>query len=84
MKENIEPNILGKMAAVLENEYRLTRAQAAEELHNAIAVVIEVKKPEAETLLYVLDMIRFSVLATQARKVHTPEEKSEPKKKKKG
>jgi len=56
-------DILAQLLAELENRYQVIRKKEAEELHNAIADVISNYKPDAQTLLFVLEMIRFETLS---------------------
>lgn len=50
---------------LLEGEYRKQRAKAAEELYGALADVINEKRPSIETLLYVLESLKSSVLRSK-------------------
>ena len=45
-----------------EKTYRLEKQKEAEELHNALVAVLSEHKAELQTVLYVLDMIRFELL----------------------
>ncbi len=45
-----------------EKTYRQEKQKEAEELHNALVAVLSEHKAELQTVLYVLDMIRFELL----------------------
>ncbi len=45
-----------------EKDYRDEKSKEAEELHNAIAQVLADHKAEVQTVLYVLEMLRFELL----------------------
>ena len=45
-----------------EKDYREEKKKEAEELHNAVAQVLAEHRPEVQTVLYVLEMLRFEVL----------------------
>ena len=45
-----------------EKDYREEKKKEAEELHNAIAQVLAEHRAEVQTVLYVLEMLRFEVL----------------------
>ncbi len=63
--EAIAKRALEKLGNELESEYREERKSAAERLHNAFAEVIGQQQPSVETLLYVLEMLRFGILEQQ-------------------
>jgi hypothetical protein len=52
-----------KLAEELELKYQAVRKTEAEALHNAIGDVIAEHKPDAQTLLFVLEMVRFECLS---------------------
>ncbi len=52
-----------KLAEELELKYQAAKKVEAEALHNAIADVIAQSKPDAQTLLFVLEMVRFECLS---------------------
>jgi TorA maturation chaperone TorD len=56
-------DVLAQLLAELETKYQSAKKKEAEELHNAIADVITAHTPDAQTLLYVLEMIRFETLS---------------------
>ena len=45
-----------------EKDYREEKRKEAEELHNAVAQVLADHRAEIQTVLYVLEMLRFEVL----------------------
>ena len=45
-----------------EKTYREGKQKEAEELHNALVAVLSEHKAEIQTVLYVLDMVRFELL----------------------
>ena len=45
-----------------EKDYREEKRKEAEELHNAIAQVLVDNKAEIQTVLYVLEMLKFELL----------------------
>ena len=45
-----------------EKDYREEKRKEAEELHNAVAQVLAEHRAEVQTVLYVLEMLRFEVL----------------------
>ena len=45
-----------------EKDYREEKKKEAEELHNAVAQVLADHRAEVQTVLYVLEMLRFEVL----------------------
>jgi hypothetical protein len=57
--------IMARFAVELEADYRRERAQAAETLFNAIAEVLDTQRPSVETVLYVLDLLRFDALSAR-------------------
>ena len=52
-----------KLAEELELIYQAAKKVESEALHNAIADVIAQSKPDAQTLLFVLEMVRFECLS---------------------
>ncbi len=52
-----------KLAEELELKYQAVKKTEAETLHNAIGEVIAEHKPDAQTLLFVLEMVRFECLS---------------------
>jgi hypothetical protein len=52
-----------KLAEELELKYQAAKKVETEALHNAIAEVIAQNKPDAQTLLFVLEMVRFECLS---------------------
>jgi len=55
--------IIQKLAEELELKYQAAKKTEAEALHNAIGNVISEHKPDAQTLLFVLEMVRFECLS---------------------
>lgn len=55
-------SVLTKAERELEAEYARSRAKAAERLHEAFAEVIREQEADVQTVLYVLELIRFQVL----------------------
>ena len=53
---------LDKFMEKLEKEYAAEKAREAEELHNALAAVLAEHRAETQTILYVLEMVKFEVL----------------------
>ena len=45
-----------------EKDYREEKRKEAEDLHNAVAQVLADQRAEVQTVLYVLEMLRFEVL----------------------
>ena len=45
-----------------EKDYREEKRKEAEDLHNAVAQVLADHRAEVQTVLYVLEMLRFEVL----------------------
>jgi len=45
-----------------EKTYRQEKQKEAEELHNAIGAVLAEHKAEIQTVLYVLEMVKFELL----------------------
>lgn len=60
-----EDTLLG----ILESKYQDVRANAAEKLHNVIVDAINEQQPSIETVLYVLEMVKYSVVANQKKAV---------------
>ena len=47
----------------LESKYQATKKGEAESLHNDIGQIIDQHKPDAQTLLFVLEMVRYECLS---------------------
>ncbi len=58
-----------------EKTYREEKQKEAEELHNALVAVLSEHRAEIQTMLYVLDMIRFELLEDKFKQVFTAEPK---------
>ena len=60
-----------------EKTYRQEKQKEAEELHNALVAVLADHKAELQTVLYVLDMVRFELLEDRFKQLFsaTPEPK---------
>ena len=56
-----------------EKTYREEKQKEAEALHNALVVVLSENKAEIQTVLYVLDMIRFELLDDKFKQLFTAE-----------
>lgn len=53
---------LAKVAIDLEKAYAEEKEKECEELHNAIAGILAVKKATVQNTLYVLELIKFELL----------------------
>jgi len=53
---------LDKIIEQLEETYKKEKGKEAEELHNAIAQILAEHKAEIQTVLYVLELIKFELL----------------------
>ena len=58
-----------------EKTYRLEKQKEAEELHNALVAVLGEQKAELQTVLYVLEMVRFELLEDRFRQLFNSEPK---------
>jgi len=58
-----------------ENTYRQEKQKEAENLHNALVAVLSEHKAEIQTVLYVLDMIRFELLEDKFKQIFAAEPK---------
>ncbi len=58
-----------------EKTYREEKQKEAEELHNALVAVLSEHKAEIQTVLYVLDMVRFELLEDKFKQLFAPEPK---------
>ena len=58
-----------------EKTYRDEKQKEAEALHNALVAVLSENKAEIQTVLYVLDMIRFELLEDKFRQLFAAEPK---------
>jgi signal transduction histidine kinase len=70
---------LDKFLRKLEQDYAEEKAKEAEELHNAIAQVLAEHKAEIQTVLYVLEMVRFEVLQEKYGQLFSARSASEQK-----
>lgn len=52
-----------------EKTYRDEKQKEAEALHNAVAELLSEQKAEIQTVLYVLEMIRFELLEERYRSI---------------
>ena len=75
---------LDRFIQKLEVDYAQEKAREAEELHNAVAQVIADHKAEIQTVLYVLELVKFEVLQEKYKQLFaqtaapTPEDKPAP------
>ena len=58
-----------------EKTYREEKQKEAEELHNALVAILSEHKAEIQTVLYVLDMVRFELLEDKFRQLFATEPK---------
>ena len=58
-----------------EKTYREEKQKEAEELHNALVAVLSEHKAEIQTVLYVIDMIRFELLEDKCKQIFAAEPK---------
>ena len=58
-----------------EKTYREEKQKEAEGLHNALVAVLTEHKAEIQTVLYVLDMIRFELLEDKFKQLFATEPK---------
>ena len=58
-----------------ENTYRKEKQKEAEGLHNALVAVLSEQKAEIQTVLYVLDMVRFELLEDKFKQLFAAEPK---------
>ena len=58
-----------------ENTYREEKQKEAEGLHNTLVAVLSEHKAEIQTVLYVLDMIRFELLEDKFKQIFAAEPK---------
>ena len=58
-----------------EKTYREEKQKEAEELHNALVAILSEHKAEIQTVLYVLDMVRFELLEDRFRQLFANEPK---------
>lgn len=56
-----------------EKAYREEKQKEAESLHNAIAVILTEQKAEIQTVLYVLEMVKFELLEERYRALFSTE-----------
>ena len=56
-----------------EKTYREEKQKEAESLHNALVAVLSEQQAEIQTVLYVLEMIRFELLEDKFKQVFTAE-----------
>ena len=59
-----------------EKTYREEKQKEAEALHNALVAVLSENKAEIQTVLYVLDMIRFELLEDKFKQLFATEPKA--------
>lgn len=50
------------VALLLEAKYRATRSETAANLHTAIAEAIAASKADVQTMIYVLELLKFEVM----------------------
>jgi len=58
-----------------EKTYREEKQKEAEELHNALVAVLSEHKAEIQTVLYVLEMVKFELLEDKFKQLFTNEPK---------
>lgn len=58
-----------------EKTYREEKQKEAEELHNALVAVLSEHKAEIQTVLYVLEMVRFELLEDKFKQLFAVEPK---------
>ena len=58
-----------KLFASLEKAYEDARKQEAEELHNALVLVIQEQKASIQNALFVLDLIRFELMEAKYKEI---------------
>ena len=58
-----------------EKTYREEKQKEAEGLHNALVAVLSEQNAEIQTVLYVLDMIRFELLEDKFKQIFAAEPK---------
>ena len=58
-----------------EKTYRLEKQKEAEDLHNALVAVLSEHKAELQTILYVLEMMRFELLEDRFKQLFATEPK---------
>ncbi len=56
-----------------EKTYRVEKQKEAEELHNAVVAVLGEHKAEIQTVLYVLELVRFELLEEKFRELFKTE-----------
>lgn len=60
---------LDRFIQKLEGDYAQEKAREAENLHNAVAHVIADHKAEIQTVLYVLELVKFEVLQEKYKQI---------------
>ena len=58
-----------------EKTYRQEKQKEAEDLHNALVAVLSDHKAELQTVLYVLEMMRFELLEDRFKQLFAAEPK---------
>ncbi|QBX63335.1 hypothetical protein [Dehalococcoides mccartyi] len=58
-----------------EKTYREEKQKEAEELHNTLVAVLSEHKAEIQTVLYVLEMVKFELLEDRFKQLFTSEPK---------
>jgi hypothetical protein len=58
-----------------EKTYREEKQKEAEELHNALVAVLSEHKAEIQTVLYVLEMVKFELLEDKFKQLFISEPK---------
>jgi hypothetical protein len=66
---------LDKFIEKLEKDYAEGKAREAEELHNAIAELLAEHKAELQTVLYVLELVKFELLQEKYKALFVPDSK---------
>jgi len=57
------------LLASLQKVYEVSKAKEVEELHNAIVGVLNEQKASTENVLYVLDIIRFTLMEAKYKEI---------------
>jgi signal transduction histidine kinase len=61
-----------------EKDYREEKKKEAEELHNAVAQVLADHRAEVQTVLYVLEMLRFEILKEKYEQLFNRKDEPKP------
>ena len=58
-----------KILSILEKTYADAKKEESNELHNAIAEVINEHKPSLENIIFTLDIIRFELMEAKYKEI---------------